>query len=149
MTSARRAVSVMQLFREQGERLADALRLLCDTLGKGAYTQADLEALVRSPESLVLGATRVPHAGPLVAVAVAQRLSPDGLSYYDRFGRAACAILDRHTVGSLAALAVQPNLRGQGIGQRLTEEVIRWLRQMGCDLIVAISWVSGGSNPSR
>ena len=79
----------------------------------------------------------------------AQRLSPVGLSYYDRFGRTACAILDRHTVGSLASLAVRPNLRGQGIGQRLTEEVIRRLRHMGCDLLVAISWASGGSYPSR
>jgi ribosomal protein S18 acetylase RimI-like enzyme len=144
-----RAISLMRILPEHGERLADVLRLLCDTLGKGAYTHADLEALVRSPDALILGATIAPHAGPLPGVAVAQRLSPEDLSYYERFGRAACAILDGHTVGSIAGLAVRPDLRGQGVGKHLTEEVIRSLRHLGCDLIVAISWVSGGSNPSR
>jgi ribosomal protein S18 acetylase RimI-like enzyme len=143
------AISLMRILPEQTERMAHAVRLLCDSLGKSAYTLADLEALLRNPEALLLAATIEPRADPLAAVAVAQRLSPDGLSYYDRFGRAACAILDGHTVGSIAALAVQPDLRSLGIGKCLAEEVMRSLRQMGCDLLVAISWVSGGSNPSR
>jgi GNAT superfamily N-acetyltransferase len=138
-----------RILPEQDGRIADALDLLCEGLGRGAYYQADLTALAGAERSLVLGATHEVDPTPLVGVAVAELLSPTNMSYYHRFGEHAVDLIGRHTVGNLSALAVRPHLRGQGIGQCMTAEVMRWLRRSGCDLLVAISWLSGGPNPSR
>jgi ribosomal protein S18 acetylase RimI-like enzyme len=138
-----------RILPEQDGRIADALDLLCDGLGRGAYHQADLTALAGAEWSLVLGATLEVDPMPLVGVAVAELLSPSNMSYYHRFGEDAVDLIGRHTVGNLSALAVRPHLRGQGIGQCMTAEVMRWLRRRDCDLLVATSWLSGGPNPSR
>jgi GNAT superfamily N-acetyltransferase len=140
---------VARILAEHTHWLVDAFGLLCSGLGQGAYTENGLQALAQNPRALLLGAMLTVNPGPLVGAAVVEQLYCDELSYYTRFGAGALALLGRHTVGSLAGIAVQPSLRGQGIGQGLMAGVIGWLRQEGCDLLITISWVSRGPNPSR
>ncbi len=149
MPSATPGISLHRIRPEHADLLAVALDLLDEGLGRGAYQADELTRFAGSRAHLVLGATVDPGPAPLAAVAVAELLSPANLSYYQRFGAAAVELIGRHRVGSLSALAVRPPLRCRGVGTAVTSEVVRWAQRQGCDILVAVSWISDGPNPSR
>lgn len=124
--------------------LREASAVLQEAFGPG-YPEERLARLSAEPHRLLLTAW---HDGHVVCVGMAGRLGDD-LRLFASFGEEALALLRRHRVGLLDSMAVAPGLRARGIGQRVAQELMTWLKEGGCDLAVAPSWVSGGPNPSR
>ncbi|MEK6555360.1 MAG: GNAT family N-acetyltransferase, partial [Bdellovibrionota bacterium] len=46
-------------------------------------------------------------------------------------------------VGSFATMTVHEKYQGQGIGQKLSQARLNWLKEMKADYIIGVSWVSG------
>jgi GNAT superfamily N-acetyltransferase len=121
-----------------------AAPLLNDALGPGTYTPQSVQELAEDPRVLLLGAWK---DDVLVGVSGA-RLLDENLSFYDAFGSGA-AVLRGKRVGSLQTSALVPAARGQGIGKRLAEARLAWLRENGCEYAVGIAWISGLAHTSR
>lgn len=116
---------------------AAASALLSGELGAGLYRPEWLLEDAANPGASVLVAGSVPPAG----AAVARVLVPDDAGYYRAFGPPA---LDLFTgpVGSFEALAVEPGHRRRGLGRRLTEASLDWMRERGCGSAITLSWQS-------
>lgn len=120
---------------------AAAVQVLLNTeLGDPLYTVDDLLAAAGDATASVIF---VRQEGQVAAAAVARLLVAEDVDYYSPFGPAPAALFDGHQVGSLEALAVRPSDRGRGIGTRLLQARLEWLTAHGCDLVVAVSWLSG------
>jgi GNAT superfamily N-acetyltransferase len=137
-------VSVVVVKPGDGARLAAALTLLNRTLGEQIFSPGRLAEATRDAEALLT----VWDDGDVQGAAVARLLYPDDDAYYAGFGPAATALFRTHRVGSLEALAVMEDRRHQGIGRQLTLDQMSWLARQGCDVAVAVSWLSGGTGTS-
>jgi GNAT superfamily N-acetyltransferase len=137
-------VSVVVVRPGDGTRLAAARDLLNRCLGEQIYGPDKLAEATRDAEALVT----TWEEGGVQGAAVARLLYPEDVDYYARFGPAATDFFRTRRVGSLEALAVQEDRRHQGIGRHLTLDQMSWLARQGCEVAVAVSWLSGGTGTS-
>jgi GNAT superfamily N-acetyltransferase len=137
------SVEIAELRPGDAAGAAAAQRLLNQGLGDGMYGVEGLLADAAEPTAGVWLA----RAGEPVGAAVARLLVPDDVDYYRRFGPAATGLFDG-TVGSFEGLAVDPRHRRRGIGARLTLATLDWMRAQGCDVAVALAWLSGRPDSS-
>jgi GNAT superfamily N-acetyltransferase len=125
-------------------RLASALTLLNHALGEQIYSPQKLAEVTRDAEAR-LGTW---EDGGVQGATVARLLYPEDATYYAAFGSAATELFQRRRVGSLEAIAVSEDRRHQGIGRQLTLDDMSWLARQGCEVAVAVSWLSGGTGTS-
>jgi GNAT superfamily N-acetyltransferase len=129
-----------------GAGAAAVQRLLDGELGEGMYGVRGLLADAADPTAGVWLA-REPAAPGVAGAAVARLLVPADAVYYERFGPEATDLF-RGTVGSLEAVAVEASFRRRGLGGRLASLSLGWMRQVGCDAAIALSWLSGRPDSS-
>jgi ribosomal protein S18 acetylase RimI-like enzyme len=120
-----------------------AAALLNRELGDGLYLPEWLLEDAASRDACVL----VARLAAPVGAAVARMLGPDDGAYYRCFGAAVDDVL-AVTAGSLEALAVDPEHRGNGVGTLLTVAGLDWMRERGCRAVVALSWCPPGGSLS-
>ena len=89
------------------------------------------------------------EAEGVLGAAVARLLYPEDGQYYRAFGAVATDLFPANRVGSLEALAVDAGHRHLGIGRSLTLDQLSWLGRHGCNVAVAVSWLSGGTGQSE
>lgn len=124
---------------------ARAAALLNRELGEGMYTPDRLTRDAADPTAAVWIAEA--GARPVIGAAVARLLIPEDVSYYERFGPEAVDLF-RNTVGSYEAVAVESGFRRHGVGRRLTEAALEWMRRHGCATAVTLAWLSGREDSS-
>jgi GNAT superfamily N-acetyltransferase len=117
--------------------------LLNRELGDGQYWPDRLLSDAADPTAAVLLA----GSRPLAGAAVARLLIPEDADYYARFGPGATALFTS-SVGSLEALAVEPAFRRRGLGGILATACLDWMRSVGAEVAVALSWQSGRADSS-
>ena len=87
--------------------------------------------------------------GRIIAVALAKFFSPEtSFEFYALYGEATLAKLRSFRVGSFSSMGVHEDFQRHGIGMQLSLKREEWLKSLGADLIVGISWVSGLPNSS-
>lgn len=131
------------LSSQDGQVATLAGHLLNQELGQGMYSR---EGLLEDAADPTAGVWVARPPAP-VGVAVARLLIPEDDAYYERFGAEATALF-AGTVGSFEAVAVDPAWRRRGIAGRLTVTSLEWMRELGCDAAVTISWLSGRPDSS-
>jgi ribosomal protein S18 acetylase RimI-like enzyme len=124
--------------------VGDAMDLLDNTQGKAIFSADYLIEIIEDAASLMLGAMR---GTQLVGASWARKLTE--FEYYAPFGVEATASLCGKTVGSLESSSVLASFQRQGIGRAMLAERMAWLVRNGCELAVAVSWVSGQRNSSK
>ena len=137
-------MSVVVVRPRDDARLASALALLNRYLGDQIYGPEKLAEMTRDAKALLT----TWDDGGVQAAAVARLLYPEDDSYYAAFGPTATDLFRGPRVGSLEALAVKEDHRHKGIGRQLTVDQMSWLARQGCEVAVAVSWLSGGSGTS-
>lgn len=127
--------------REATDRDAAALAvLLSDALGEDMYSAQRMLDDIAFDGSRV---TVVERQGRLVGGAVSRLLTARDAEYYRAFGIEMTDVFRRQPVGSFEAVAVIPEARRQGLGNRLLDDAVRWFRSEHCAAAVAVSWISG------
>jgi GNAT superfamily N-acetyltransferase len=119
--------------------------LLSDALGEGMYSTERIVQDVTFDGAHVLVADR---DGTLAGGSVSRLLTAIDAGYYRRFGPGIEAVFQRQPIGSFEAVAVLPDARRQGIGNRLLENSLAWFRDESCVAAVAVSWISVRSGSS-
>jgi len=122
---------------------AAAAELLCESLGEKAFTAEGLEAKVAEGALLML----LFEEGLLRGAGLCEVLGEDR-AWFAPFGEAGRLAMGEGRVGLLTGMAVSPGHRAKGRGAALAGPLLRHLVEQGCARIVAVSWLSGGPNPS-
>lgn len=102
-------------------------------------------AIARPEQHLLLALLQ----NDLIGVASACPLTPKDFAFYAPFGKKTIELLQRHRVGSLQFASVREDWQGRGVGRELGQRRVAWLKSIGCDLIVALSWESGALHTSK
>lgn len=135
------------IFREitglDKEIFKDALELLNRTQGRDLFPPQYLDRRIADPLSFVVGAF---DGEKILAVGIASVLHE--LDFYLPFDPEIVSDLSQRVVGSFSTLCVTEALQGKGIGQKLSQMRLEWLRERGCGVILGISWVSGLAHTS-
>ena len=137
--------SIFQIRSEDRAQVKACLSLLTKILGEGLYTLEALEKIAGDTDSRLFGYAINER---LVGAAMAGKLHEPGISFYSPFGTEALRILKAHTVGVLRNSAVDENHRGQGIGRALLLKRLQWLKDMGCEYAVGLTWLHGKTGQS-
>jgi ribosomal protein S18 acetylase RimI-like enzyme len=119
------------------DRLDEAVTLLNRTQGEGLFDRKYLRDKIEKPTSCVFASC---SGEEVLAVGCAEILS--SLEYYLPFDVEIKNRLNERRVGSLCALSVVERFQGKGIGQKMTRARMNWLKLMGCDVVLGVSWVS-------
>ena len=133
-----------RLLRPAGsDELAAAADLLCESLGENAFSADGLGAKVAEGALLML----LFEEGILRGAGLSEVLGEDR-AWFAPFGEAGRAAMGAGKVGLLTGMAVAPGHRARGLGAALAGPLLRHLEEQGCARIIAVSWLSGGPNPS-
>ncbi len=136
-------IEIRRLAPSDERGAAAAAQLVNRELGDGLYRPDRLLADAADDTAAVwLARPEEP-----VGAAVARLLVPGDATYYQRFGPAATSLFTG-LVGSFEAVAVSPAFRRRGLGSSLTEASLRWMRRLGCDTAITLSWRSGREGSS-
>jgi len=120
-----------------------ATALLNRELGEGLYRPEWLLEDAADPSAGVWVAGAPRPAG----AAVARLLASADADYYRAFGPAALDLFSG-AVGSFEAFVVEPERRRKGLGTRLANVSLDWMRGRGCTSAVTLSWRSGREGSS-
>lgn len=133
-----RAFTIRQLTPDDHQFFPAALELLNRTQGRDIFGPLYMNERTSDPSSFAVGA----FAGKeLVGVGIARLI--DEFEYYEPFDPNISSELKDKTVGSFSTLCVHERFRGQGLGRRLSQQRLEWLRERGCEVILGVSWASG------
>jgi GNAT superfamily N-acetyltransferase len=127
-----------QITPEDSACFNDALELLNRTQGRDLFNSTYMHRRTSDPLSFVVGAF---YDELLMAVGVAQVLHE--FEFYLPFDSNIVTNLSDKVVGSFSTLCVHESMQGKGVGQKLSQMRLEWLKERDCDVIVGISWVSG------
>lgn len=119
-------------------------------LGENYIPSEDLLSYASHPEKYIsLGSYS--SDGELLGVILANRLDEKEREKYNlTFQQNSVDImLPAYTTGLIKSVAVKQEYRQKGIGAELIKEAIERLKDMSCELILAVAWASGkpGSSP--
>lgn len=126
--------------------LPECLELLERTQGRNVCNRDYLKKILSPEKGLLLVLEN--DQQHILAVAGAQILEGSTFEYYLPFGEEIVEKLRASKVGSLSTMSVHESIQGQGWGQRLLKARMDWLETQDRDVLVGISWVSGGNNNS-
>ena len=119
------------------------------SLGQSYISPEDLLKYAAKPDSHILLGSEVNQT--LLGVMLAYPLdSKTTQEYAHTFQQHNIPItLTEYNVGLIKSVAVRPEYRHQGIGTKLTIESMIRLKEMSCDLFLAVSWVSNRPDSSQ
>jgi GNAT superfamily N-acetyltransferase len=137
-------MEIRQLTIADAQYFEDALELLNRTQGRDLFNPTYMSRRISDPLSYVVGAFR---DNQILAVGVAQVLH--SVEFYLVFDAEIVNVLQNKVVGSFSTLCVHESLRGQGIGQKISQMRLDWLKDRGCEVVLGISWVSGLAHTSN
>lgn len=136
-------VEIRPLTAADSRYFTDGVELLNRTQGRGMFAESYLADRTADPNCLVFAGF---YDGQIVAIGVTQLLQ--NLDYYLPFDPKIKTKLANKTVGSFSTLCVREDLQGQGIGQRISHERLKWLESRKCDAVLGVSWISGQKHTS-
>jgi N-acetylglutamate synthase-like GNAT family acetyltransferase len=128
----------------------EAAALFQDSLGKDFIRRDELKQLIQSPEAIIFAARNGENG--LVGVCTATLLSKAEALLIEEKARSAGlkgVHLTESRIGLLKSTAVAPSSRNRGIGLKLLESRLQWLKRQGCTSVVTLSWDSGSNESSR
>lgn len=131
------AVVIRRLTLSDEPYFAAGLELLNSTQGRDLCGPQFFHNHVSDPLSYVVGAF---YNYKLIGVGTAKII--DNVDYYLPFDAHLPQELPHNKIGSFATLSVEPQFQGQGVGQMIGRERLRWLNEQKCDFILGVSWVS-------
>lgn len=131
-------MKIIQFTQEHKHYFREAVHLLNRTQGKDLFPANYLELRTEDPCSYVVAAL---VDNRLVGIGIAQLI--DNFDFYLAFDSQMSLELKDKKVGSFSTLAITEDLQGKGIGQKISHERLRWLKEHGCTTILGVSWVSG------
>ncbi|MEQ1721610.1 MAG: GNAT family N-acetyltransferase [Pseudobdellovibrio sp.] len=117
---------------------AEAVELLNRTQGRNLFDTDYLDIKTKDQNSIVLGAFDNNH---ILGIGVAQVIND--FKFYIPFDPQISDELKNIKVGSLTTLAILESHQGQGIGKKITQTRLEWLKQQNCEVVIGLSWVSG------
>lgn len=129
---------IRPLLKTDSPLFTEAVDLLNRTQGRGIFEHDYLDRLTEDANALVLGAFL---ESKLVGVGVAQLIT--NFDYYLQFNSEIANELAAKKVAQFSTLAVSEALQGQGIGQQISAQRLKWVESQNCDVVVGVSWVSG------
>lgn len=118
-------------------------------LGKNYITSKDLLNYSNHPEKyILLGSCN--SDGELLGVMLACRLDENEREKYNLTlqQNSIDIMLPAYTIGLIKSVVVKREYRQKGIGTELTKEAIERLKDMSCELILAVAWASGKPDSS-
>lgn len=137
-------VVVRQIQAQDQKFFSEAVDILNRTQGRGLFPDEYLNERVQKPTSFIVGAFLKEE---LVGVAIAEVIS--GFEYYSPFDPSLSAELQNKKVGSFSTMSVVEKLQGRGVGQELSLSRLAWLKSVGCEVVLGVSWVSGKPHTSK
>lgn len=137
-------ITIRQITSRDSEHFPEALELLNRTQGRDLFKPDYLQIRTEDPYSYVLGAFQEKQ---LVGLGIAQVI--DQFEYYKVFDSKIVAELSQKKVGSFSTLCIHESLQGKGIGQKISQLRLEWLKSQGCEVILGNSWVSGLAHTSN
>jgi len=131
---------ILKITSKDEAHFKDALSLLNEVLGDDLYSYESLQKKADGDDHLLLGYF---ENGKMLGVAMAGHLREGGINFYAPFGETALELLSTNKTGVLRNSAVKTNSRGKGIGTALLAERLQWLKKIGCDHVVGLTWLHG------
>ncbi|NMC44971.1 MAG: GNAT family N-acetyltransferase [candidate division Zixibacteria bacterium] len=139
-----RAFTIRQMTPDDYQFFPAALELLNRTQGRDIFGPQYMDERTSDPDSFAVGA----FAGAeLVGVGIARLINE--FEYYEPFDSNISSALKDKTVGSFSTLSVHERFRRQGLGRRLSQKRLEWLRKCKCDVVLGVSWASGLAHTSN
>lgn len=136
-------ITVRQLTTADRQFFSEALELLNRTQGRDLFSPTYLDECLADEKCFVLIGL---VANQLVSVGVAQIIN--NYDYYLKFDSNIAQKFKNKIIGSFSTLCVHEDYRGQGIGQKISQHRLAWLKNQKCDSIIGVSWVSGLAHTS-
>lgn len=137
-------MEIRQITKEDSLYFNDALELLNRTQGRDLFAPDYMDKRTSDPLSLVIGAF---DNRALIGLGVAQII--DKFEFYLPFDKKIVENLMNKRVGSFSTLCIHESLQGKGIGQKISQVRLEWLKQKKCEAVLGISWVSGLAHTSN
>ncbi len=129
---------IRELTLKDSSLFKEAVDLLNRTQGEGIFPPDYVGSKINSPSSYVVAAF---EGEQLLGIGIAE--ITDSFDFYLPFDPNIVKELTGKLVGSFSTLAVLEGRQGQGIGQKISLERLRWLKERCCKTILGVSWVSG------
>lgn len=114
------------------------------TQGTNVVSKGYFENAVTDPNSFCICAF---DDGVFVGSAVATLIHE--FDFYLPFGTDIVEKMKSSRVGSMSIMGIHESYQGKGLGQKLSQKRLEWLKSHNCNLVVGISWVSGLAHTSN
>lgn len=126
--------------------LPQICELMNSTFGVNPQVEDTFRSWIEKDSFAVFVATQ---NGEIIAVSACCVKTDIDLSKYESFGTEALAFLKDRNAGWFLSLAVKPTYRKLGIGRKLGEMQLQWLKLKNCTTLVGSSWQSGSLDNSE
>jgi GNAT superfamily N-acetyltransferase len=137
-------VECRQLTLDDESIFVDALELMNRTQGRDLFKSGYLNKHAQSKNSFIVGAFLNDQ---LIGLGISEIL--EDLSYYIPFDHQIVQKLKNKKIGSFSTLCVHEDLQGKGVGQKLSQLRLSWLKRQNCEVVLGVSWVSGFPHTSH
>lgn len=132
------SLEIRPLSSKDSNLFPEATEILNRTQGRDLFPKNYLSELVVDPRARIFAAF---IDSRLMGLGVAQLITD--FKYYERFDENISTELAGKIVGSFSTMAMHEDAQGKGIGQKISQLRLNWLREQGCVVILGNSWVSG------
>ncbi len=126
-----------QLTSSDKAYFSEAVELLNRTQGRDLFPIDYLDLRTHDENSFVVAAIKNES---IISVGVAQLIHD--FEFYLPFDSSITTELENKKVGSFSTLCVHEDYQGKGIGQKLSQLRLQWLREKKCEVVLGVSWVS-------
>lgn len=136
--------TIRQITSSDSDLFPHVLELLNRTQGRDLFAKNYLDLRTQEKDSYVVGAF---FESQLIGIGIVQIITT--FDYYIPFDSQISNELSKMKVAQFSSLAIEESFQGKGIGQRLSQERLKWVEGRHCDVIIGVSWVSGLEHTSN
>ncbi len=137
-------ITLKTLNPSDADLFPEALELLNRTQGRNIFADDYLSNLIDDPNALIVAAFLDQQ---LVGMGVAQIIAD--FTFYLPFDENICLELGNKKVASFSTLAIVESLQGKGIGKKISQMRLDWVKKNNCHVVVGVSWASGLKHTSN